>query len=284
MTATEKKIVVLFDEFGTPTFKNNNTSDFFLGVAALYELSDEDKIFNALDGHMGLSNTKSLKNGRIKVARANEIAKEIVKHDVKINAKYLDLTNPLLHHYTEFYTKFGNFSRNLWRRVKDSKDAHFLHSQILEDCLFDIISRFIEDNTPGKYRFEICIDDWSYPTTDRNIVLEYSPQSLQKHIQEFINGSIIKDAVIIIEPIKFFGSINIRRESFIDALTSIISRSFIDRDNNKFDLQPLNELIKGIGNNIVIEDITVATINFTHETIYKFIQATKVQDKSLIIL
>lgn len=284
MIATEKKIVVLFDEFGTPTFKNTNTSEFFLGVSALYEFSEEAKIFNALNTHMGLSNSKSLKNNRIDNKRANDIAQETINHNLRITAKYLNLSNPILHNYTDVYMKFGNFSRKLWRGVKERKDVHFLHSQILETCLFDIISRYVEGNVVGRYHFEICIDDWSYPETDTHIILEYSAESLQKHIQAFIYEYITTETEIIIEPIKFFGSIKNRRESFIDSLTSIISRSFLDNSNSKFDDQPVRELKKGLGSNFVLHDITADTINFINEMIYKDVQETKVQDASVIIL
>ena len=283
MTTTEKKIVVLFDEFGTPTFKNTNTSDYFLGVAVLYELSDEDKIFNALNMLMGLSNSKPLKNDRIDNHRAVNIAKEICKHNLYITAKYIKLTDNILRKNTENYILFGNFSRRIFRGVDEGKDVHFLHSQILETCLFDIISRFL-DKSIGKHRFEISIDNWNYPRTDIHIIVDYSSESFQKHIQEFINDYIKTDTQIYIGPIQFLNSPSDKRERFIDVLTSIISRSLLAQSNPKFDLQPNNELLRGLKNKFILGDMTAEIINFTYDVMYKDIQETKVKEKSKIII
>src|ERR1700752_1795702 len=103
MTATEKQIVVLFDEFGLPIFKMNGTGNYFLGVAALYELSDEDKIHNAVGKLMGFYKSKPLKNNNISKLKAVEIAKNVSKHNIYVTAKWLDLNNATLAHYTEIY-------------------------------------------------------------------------------------------------------------------------------------------------------------------------------------
>ncbi len=64
----------------------------------------------------------------------------------------------------------------------------------------------------------------------------------------------------------------------------MISRSFIDESNLKFDTQPLVELSKELVNNFVVEDITISTIEFIHDVMYKDIQETKIQDDSRIII
>ena len=203
MTELEKKMVVLFDEFGTPSLKDSNIHNYFLGVSIPYELSNEYKIFNALDEHAGLSNSKPLKIDKIKKHRANVIANVIADLDVYISANYIDLTNLVLRCYLPIYAEFGNISRRLWRNSDKRKDSHILHSQILESCLFEIISTYTEENKTGKYHFEICIDDWSYPKTDTHIILDYSAEMLQKHIQELINQNKKTETETIIDPIKF---------------------------------------------------------------------------------
>ena len=55
---SEEKLIVLFDEFGTPTFNILNNNSIFLGVTALYKFEDEDKVFNNADKLMGLSRSK----------------------------------------------------------------------------------------------------------------------------------------------------------------------------------------------------------------------------------
>lgn len=233
---------------------------------------------------MGLSNSKPLKNDRISKDRAIRIAREVAQQNIKINVKYLDLTNPTLQEYTNTYTVFGNFSRKFWRGVGGRKDAHFLHSQVLQSCLFDIIDRHTAISTIQKHRIEIIMDDWSYPKTDTHIILDYSAENLQKHIQDLLNDHNDSDTTVAIEPIKFFGPTNSPRATFIDVLTSVISRSFIDESNLKFDTQPLVELSKELVNNFVVEDITISTIEFIHDVMYKDIQETKIQDDSRIII
>ena len=281
-TLPSNKVLVLFDEFGSPTFdKGNNT---FVGVAVLYEHSEECEIFNSLKELMGLSNSKPLKNDRISKGRAIRIAKEIAHQNIKVNVKYLNLTNTTLREYTKTYTVFGNFSRKLWRGIEGRKDAHFLHSQVLQSCLFDIISRYTAISTIQKHHIEIIVDDWSYPKTDTHIVLDYSAENLQKHIQELINNHDNSDTTVTIEPIQFFGPTNSPRATFIDVLTSVISRSFVDKSNVKFDTQPLVELSKELVDDFVVEDITISTIEFIHDVMYKDIQETKIQDDSPIII
>ena len=45
----ERQIVVLFDEQGTPTFGTKRYTDWFLGVAVVYDLEKETEIFSTCD-------------------------------------------------------------------------------------------------------------------------------------------------------------------------------------------------------------------------------------------
>ncbi len=67
------RATVLFDEFGTPTFRTDRESDYFLGVGVVYPREVEDDLFKQADELFGLSNRNPLKNSRIAVPRAENI-------------------------------------------------------------------------------------------------------------------------------------------------------------------------------------------------------------------
>src|SRR6266851_6419925 len=90
---SEEKLIVLFDEFGTPTFNTPDSRGIFLGVAALYKFEHEDKIFDDSDKLMGLSKSKPLKNDKISTQKALDIAQQVGKHDLTIESKYISLKN-----------------------------------------------------------------------------------------------------------------------------------------------------------------------------------------------
>src|SRR5262245_13982879 len=76
---TFEKTIILFDEYGTPTFKEDRENEFFLGVSVSYKLSDEERIFNQVASLIGLQNIKPLKNNRISNERAVQIAEALKK-------------------------------------------------------------------------------------------------------------------------------------------------------------------------------------------------------------
>lgn len=75
---SSEKLIVLFDEYGTPTLRQDRESEFFIGVGACYKNSDELIIFDQIEGLIGLQNKKPLKNNRISIGRAIKIA-EVLK-------------------------------------------------------------------------------------------------------------------------------------------------------------------------------------------------------------
>ena len=280
----EKKIIVLFDEYGTPTLSLNRVQDIFLGVSVLYELSEEDNIFNRCDTIMGLSKSKPLKNDQISVSKAIDISKVLGKQALSISAKYLTLNNPALKDIIEIYKPFCNFTREIWRGIKkERKDVQILYPQILERCIFDIIARYLESVDSGKYVFQIFIDDWGFPKPDEHIALNFGKSSLEKKVRQFVVHDIKKDSDISIIEKNLLKDPNSRRKRFIDVLTSVISRAFRDKNDSKFDNTPFKELQNQLKNNFNVEDMTYDVISFLKDIILKGIHETKEKEKRLLI-
>jgi hypothetical protein len=278
----EEKLIVLFDEFGTPTFNKSNNKGIFLGVTALYKFEHEDKIFDDADKVMGLSKSKPLKNDKISSQKALDMTQQVGKHDLTILSKYISLKNNDLKEIIETYSKFGNLSRKIFRGIeKERKPAHILHTQISEYCLFDIISSHIVDHEVDSYIFEIYIDNWSYPTPDEHIVLKYAPENLEKQLRELINDY-GRGSKIIIKPKEFLKGSSSKRKRFIDALTTIISRAFLDENDPKFEAGPLKELKSQLGNKFKINDYTFELTGFIRDSMYKYIQQTREKDENII--
>jgi len=105
-----KKIVVLFDEYGTPSFDIPTGQNVFLGVSVLYELNEEENIFKRCDKSMGLSKSQELKNDKIDVNKAIEISSDVGKQRLSILAKYALLDNSKLKDIGEDYTKSAHIS------------------------------------------------------------------------------------------------------------------------------------------------------------------------------
>jgi len=279
----QSKIIALFDEYGTPSFKNNATSGHFMGVCALYQLSDEQQIFKALEKPMGLPNTHPLKNSKIGKSRAKEIAAEVSNNNFYITAIYIDLSNNQLKQTVNDYLNVSNFGRKIWRRVEGRKEAHLIHSQLLLHSIFQSFITYLDDNSEDNIQLSTFVDKFRYLKSDLDIILNYSSQNLNKHVKKFLDE---KPIDVNIEPFVFLTRENILgiRKRIIDGLCSIISRSIFDVKSEKFDLQPKNLIEKGLGYRFKYEDLTNETIQFLNNSMYDDIQNTKIQDKPLIIL
>lgn len=281
---SEKKIIVLFDEYGTPTLSVKRSQDIFLGVSVLYDSSKEEDIFNSCDAIMGLSKSRPLKNDLINVSKAINISKVIGKKDLSIQSKFLTLNKSALKEIIKIYKPFGDFTRELYRGIKkERKDAQILYPHILESCIYDIIARYLESEDVGKYVFEIFIDDWGFPKTDEHIALGYGKSSLEKKLQEFIAEGIKKDLDISIASKSLMKDKNYRRKRFIDVLTSIISRALRDTNDSKYDTTPIEQLKNQLKNDFNIENITDNVIISLNDFMYKDIQETKEQEKKLLV-
>ena len=280
----QSEIIVLFDEFGTPSFQDNSTNNFFVGVCTIYELSKEQEIFNAVDNLMGLSNTNPLKNNRITKNRARNISQIACTQPIEITAFYIDLQVQELHETTNLHMQFSDIERRLARGItKERKEANFFHSQLLNDCLSYILISFIMKRKEN-FNFQIFIDDCTYPEPDRIIALEDSTKFLKNRIYQNIIDDLKLDISINIENIMLLTDANSKRKRFIDVLTTVCSRSFLDESNPKYDREPLNILSTGLRDRFMVQSDTAEMINFMKNMIDYCIKKTKSVDAKLIII
>ena len=105
---SEKQIVILFDEQGTPTFRPDRETNSFIGVTATYELSDEEDIYKSCNELFGLSNTEPLKNRHITKTRAEDISNLLIRLPIRITISSVDLSNSDLQKVVTLYEEFGN--------------------------------------------------------------------------------------------------------------------------------------------------------------------------------
>ena len=215
-------IIVLFDEHATPVFGPSRQKDYFVGVGVTYNLKDEKQIFSACDELCGLGNAKPLKNHKIRNSRAVEISKLLIKRPVQIVISKLDLTDKNFEDKVNLYEELGNFMRPIHRDVSGRRQAHILHSRILDPALFESISRYLE-YVPKSSIFEIYIDNWSLPDSDKEIVLEYTSESLEKKITE-LHNDFFPNISITARSLELL-VVDTSRKRFVDVVTSVVSRA-----------------------------------------------------------
>lgn len=258
---SEKKLIVLFDEHGVPTFKDTNKGNVFLGVAVLYKFLNEERIFNDLDGPMGLSELHSRKNHLIDKSNALNIAKNFSQQEAYIAVNCIDTNNKILSKITEQYIKWGNIERKRHRKVGERKSAHFLHKSLVDFCISDVIDNYLAESTQKINRFEIWADNWNYPKSDVDIMLEDAMEILQLKTQKILD-KYSSNKQVLFEPVRLLISTDDKRKRFIDALTSIVSRAFLKTNNPKFDLNPIKQLERGFGDKFLVDNITDKLIDF----------------------
>jgi len=241
-----KQKIVLFDEIGTPTFSEDRETDSFLGVSCTYKFSDELNIFEKCNNLFGLSNSNPKKNNKIKSNIAINIADLIGLLPVQIVVRKLKLNDTKFKQSSETYEKFSNDSRLLFRNIyKPRPIAQILHSNILNDCLFDVIVNHLEKCSELEFHYDIFIDNWSIPILDNHIYLQFINKSLEEKIK-----SLLKEKTIIsISPIKLFVE-DSQRKRFIDTVASIISRAFLKTQNRRYSEEPFNRLKNLLGNKL----------------------------------
>ena len=110
-----KNMVVLFDESGTPTIKDDPRTDWFLGVGVAYEQPAEEMIFARCKDACGLANSRPLKNDRIENARALCIAKLLADLPVSIFVSRVNTADLKYREIIVEYEDFGNKARQEFR-------------------------------------------------------------------------------------------------------------------------------------------------------------------------
>ncbi len=261
-----KHVVVLFDEQGTPTFRTDRETDVFLGMAALYDLSDEDSIFKTSDALFGLSNSKPLRNTNISVERVNKITELLTNLPVQLVISIVNLSDSEFQQNVELHEELGNQLRPRHRNVRVRPLAHIMHTAILDECIFQSICNYSE-RTQQNSIFSIHIDDWSIPAADIEIYLKERTQSFESKINGLFQDHNFQFQIRV-PPISLLNEDN-ERKRFIGVLASVISRSFMHREDERYSEKPISLIVNG--NTHTYVDITKKAIGIFR----------KVWDKSL---
>lgn len=223
----KQEIIILFDEHGTPTFRSDRESEYFIGLGIAYNKEDEGQIFEECSVLFGLSNQKPLKNTRISITRADKISELIGKLPIHLLCMSINLSDKELQVTTEAYEKFGNLMREMYRNIRERPVAQILHFKLSGICLSQILINYVE-NEKTNCIFKIFIDDWAINNED--IYFELESQS--KHLNEMLHSIFpeIKNEVL---PVVLLNT-DSHRKRFVDVITSIFSRYFLNSENSKY--------------------------------------------------
>lgn len=252
-------IVVLFDEYGTPTFRDDRESNIFLGTTSAIPRVLENEIFEKCKEKFGLSKSKPLKNDSLSKSRIEDISQLLSSLPVQITVTYVNLSDPEFQRISKLYEEYGNIMREIHREVKKRPLAQILHSHIVGHALFTSICNYAEKKNTSL-NTSVFLDDWSVPESDKRILFEIAKSSLERKITEVFSGGQNK-LKIIVNQIGLM-KVDSNRKRFIDIITSIVSRSFVDTQNEKCFLDILDKMMKNKGMNHHIEDITKSLTDF----------------------
>ncbi|HEX3033888.1 MAG TPA: hypothetical protein VHT73_01990 [Thermodesulfobacteriota bacterium] len=236
----ERQIIILFDEQGTPTFRPDRETDYFLGVAVSYELYNEKEIFNTCNRLFGLSNNRPLKNRQISNSRAEEISDLIIQLPIQAVVRSLSLSNHEFQQVMTLYEELGNLLRRKHRQIRERPLAQILHSNILDECIFNSMVNNME-RYPSNSIFSAYIDDWSISRNDIKIYLEYRSQSIEDRVNSLFE-KFNMDCRIVFSPISLLNE-DSPKKRLIDVFTSAISRSFLRDNNERFSKVPLQKIL-----------------------------------------
>lgn len=277
-TKEQNEIIVLFDEHATPTFGPSRQKDYFVGVGVTYNLQDEKQIFSSCKKLFGLGNPRPLKNQKIGNSRAVEISKLLIRLPVQVVISKLNLTDKNFEDRVKLYEELGNHMRPIHRNVSGRPLAQILHSRILDAALFESISRYLEF-TPKSAVFEIHIDNWSLPESDKDIVLDYTSESLETKITE-LHNSFFPHISIVTKPLELL-ILDSARKRFVDVVTSVVSRA-IPLNSKMSAEEPLKTILSNPRNfekdytqevmdilQVVMDDVTRDTENMASNYLSK---------------
>lgn len=263
----ENEVVVLFDEYGTPTFGERRDTDYFVGVAASYENNSETDLFEKCNLQFGLSNKKPLKNTDIKPSRVGKIANLIAEIPVEVYVVSLDIGNSDLKRVVELYEEYGNELRRIHRGLRERPIAQILHSQILSHTTFLAVTKYIE-STQRSTSFSVYIDNWSFPVSDESLALKVGRESMEQRVNE-INAIFFPDVQIKLNNY-FLLKDDSKRKRFIDVITSAVSRGFQSSGDPRYVADVLDIILNNDQTAISEIDITTTTI----ETLTKIMDDT----------
>jgi len=148
-----------------------------------------------------------------------------------IDIFYLDLGNKDLQNTVKLYEEFGNVFREKYRGERHRPSAQILYSHLLEHTLFSSISHFLELNQISS-KFSVFIDNWAIPSCDTNIILKDTSKLITQKNNEICHqffpgvSTICDDIELLVN--------DSSRKRFIDVLTSVVSRNFLEDVNPKY--------------------------------------------------
>ena len=254
---SENQIVVLFDEHGTPTFRPDRETDWFLGVAVLYDLADEQQIFSSCSELFGLSKAKPLKNRHIDHVRAEQIANLVAKLPVQIAVRSVNLADGEFQQTMTIYVQLFNEVRKKLRCLEESNLAQRLYSQILVETVFNSIQGYLERNSASSC-ISVYVDHHCFPKDDIEIHLKDWSRSIDHDVNSFYE-KLGPELRVRTDPISLMKE-DSPRKRLVDVVTSVVSRYFLREDSARFSQKPLQTLLKNDANRC--KDITQATIRF----------------------
>lgn len=235
-----KDVTVLFDESGTPQVRNNDQTDWFLGVAVRYDQSAENAIFSECKSEFGLSNTTPLKNDRIKNSRAVRIAELLAGLPLSIFVSGVNIADPKYREIIVEYERFGNKARANHRpESRERSIAQIIHSRVLDHCLFHSIMDYFEVGG-GDAAFSVFIDNWSIPIEDIDTYLGYRTKLLNQSISLLCAKHHIGQPDSI-DRLQLLVDDSCRKR-FVDVAASAISRAFLKTENPKYSREPFHIL------------------------------------------
>ena len=262
-------IVLLFDEQGTPTFRPDRETVSFLGIGVVYGLANEEHLFRECDQWFGLSNSRPLKNNKIRNSRAERISKLIANLPIQVTITSIDLSSEELQQVVGVYEELGNIMRAKHRKVRERPTPQILHSDILDYTLFESITRYIKNSTTNS-SISVYIDDWSIPANDLEIALEMRSQSLEEKINDLF-GEFVDNLAITVSPIVLLNQ-DSSRKRFVDVISSVVSRSFLKEDNPRFSNIPLQNILDAENSHNESHDITDNTIRLMRKSMDEFLR------------
>ncbi|MDE2722226.1 MAG: hypothetical protein OXI59_02490 [Gemmatimonadota bacterium] len=252
-----KNMVVLFDESGTPTIKDDPRTDWFLGVGIAYEQSAEKMIFSRCKDACGLANSRPLKNDRIENSRAVCITKLLADLPVSIFVSHVNTVDPKYREIIVAYERFGNKVRES-RQVGERPIAQIIHSNILSHCLFHLVTGYFEQGGDDA-AFSVFIDNWSISPNDIDISLSFRSESLYESILSLHRRFPPEGQFVSIKPLELLTK-DSSRKRFVDVVASIFSRAYLKKDNQRYSCEAA-DILRECGK-ASCSDATQYLINF----------------------
>ena len=253
------EISVLFDEFGTPTFRADRETTYFGGVAISYKSEVETDVFAKCGELFGLSTSQPRKNRTVGTEKAVSIASLVCTLPVEIVVNVVNLENKELKSTWQGYQSLSNSARAQYRGARERPLAQFLHAGVLDNCVINCIANFISKEKPDEYLCSLFVDNWAIKDDDRRIFVERRCKLFEENIQRFLRELDLPHRVRV--PSMSMLDTDSQRKRFIDTLASVVSRSFLQTSNSRRSKLPLARLRSGLGKSFEYLDSTHIVID-----------------------